>query len=155
MHKSAIADYNKILKLNPSYTIAYNNRGIFKRELGNYIGTIRDINKALKMDSKSQLYINNLNRTKAMFEDFKYEKILNPSENKGYLVFADIRGWKGIWQKKHFNANDILKKIKTSLDFLIIIINKKVLYVVTKKNHMFLRRNKTQLCPSIFCSKRE
>lgn len=117
-YKSAVADYNKTIKLDPNYASAYNNRGIVKRNVENYIGAIRDINKAIKLDNESQLYRNNLNMTKEIFEDIKYENSLNPSEYKGFLAFADIMGWKGIWQKKHFNPHEGLKtmlKIKRSI----------------------------------------
>lgn len=70
---------------------------------------INDLEKAVKLDSEDKLYSNNLKKTKEIFDDFKFEIGLNPQTQTGFLVFADIMGWKGIWQKKDFDENTTLK----------------------------------------------
>jgi len=46
----AIADYSKVIELNPNYSDAYKNRGNSKDNLKDYYGAIADYTKAIELD---------------------------------------------------------------------------------------------------------
>jgi tetratricopeptide (TPR) repeat protein len=48
-YQGAIQDYNQALRLDSTYTYAYNNRGIAKKNLKDYQGAIQDYNKAIEL----------------------------------------------------------------------------------------------------------
>lgn len=51
----AVADYNKLLELNPTYyTSAYNNRGVAYKNLKEYDKAVADFTRALEMDSTNK-----------------------------------------------------------------------------------------------------
>lgn len=49
-YEEAIADYNKAIRLNPDYALAYNNRGLVYRKLGKYKKALKDYTKAIEID---------------------------------------------------------------------------------------------------------
>ena len=51
-HYGAISDFKKAIKINPKYDIAYNNRGIVRKNLGDYEGAILDINYIVNINPK-------------------------------------------------------------------------------------------------------
>jgi tetratricopeptide (TPR) repeat protein len=56
----AIADFNKAIKLNPNYAIAYNNRGVAYEKKGDKEKAISDYREALKIDPSHGGARNNL-----------------------------------------------------------------------------------------------
>ncbi len=57
--KSALADFDAALKLNPKYADALNNRAITKKKMGDLAGAIADYTEALKCDpSLYRVYLN-------------------------------------------------------------------------------------------------
>lgn len=61
-YKEADSCYTRVIKLVPTHAEAYNNRAFCKLFTGNYMGTIADCNKALKLmgDKPSPIVFNNL-----------------------------------------------------------------------------------------------
>src|SRR4030067_885672 len=57
--KGAIADYDKVISINPKFAYAYYNRGAAKGELGDYKGEIADCDKAIKLNTKYAEAYNN------------------------------------------------------------------------------------------------
>ena len=49
-YSQAIEDFNKAIKINPSYTETYSNRGHAYAVLGNYRQAIEDFNKAIEIN---------------------------------------------------------------------------------------------------------
>ncbi len=49
-YQAAISDYDEAIRLNPKYTIAYNNRGFAKSKLGDLEGAISDYDTAIRLD---------------------------------------------------------------------------------------------------------
>jgi tetratricopeptide (TPR) repeat protein len=43
----AIADYTRVIQINPKHDVAYNNRGLMRYEMGNREGSIADFNRAI------------------------------------------------------------------------------------------------------------
>jgi tetratricopeptide (TPR) repeat protein len=86
--KGAIADFNKVISINPKYVNAYINRSISKIGLEQYQAAISDCNFVLKLDSnfkeaynnRGSIYMNNLNDFKSAILDFT--KAIEISKNK-------------------------------------------------------------------------
>jgi tetratricopeptide (TPR) repeat protein len=51
--EGAIADYTRVIQVNPKHDVAYNNRGLLRYELGNREGAIADFNRALLINPNS------------------------------------------------------------------------------------------------------
>ena len=49
----AIADYTKVIEIDPSYPLAYNNRSTAYTDKGDYDRAIADLTKAIEIDPKS------------------------------------------------------------------------------------------------------
>ena len=49
-YQGAISDYDKLLKINPQFVSAYNNRGVAKSALGGDEGADEDFATAQKLD---------------------------------------------------------------------------------------------------------
>jgi tetratricopeptide (TPR) repeat protein len=45
--EGAIADYTRVIQINPKHDVAYNNRGLMRYEMGNREGAIADFNRAI------------------------------------------------------------------------------------------------------------
>jgi tetratricopeptide (TPR) repeat protein len=45
-----IADYSEAIRIRPGYVDAYNNRGVVRKEKGDYDGAIADYNEAIRLD---------------------------------------------------------------------------------------------------------
>ena len=129
----AIKDYNKAIELNPNYVSAYNNREFVDKILKN--NKSKDLKENIQQNNKIVDNIENSEEAPILNEN---EEIQDSGENKsltedpkndsseeleeGYLIFADILGWKGIWKKytsnkeririatKLLDIRDILKK---------------------------------------------
>jgi len=69
-HYGAIADYNKAIELNPSYTNAYNNRGNAKHTLEDYYGAITDYNKSIEIDPNDAVAYYNRGNSKNKLKDY-------------------------------------------------------------------------------------
>ncbi|MFM7545626.1 MAG: trypsin-like peptidase domain-containing protein [Synechococcales cyanobacterium] len=67
--KGAIADYTKVIRLDPSYVNAYNNRGNTRSEIGDKIGAISDYNEALRLNPKDINAYNNRGATRSALGD--------------------------------------------------------------------------------------
>ena len=57
--QGAIADWTKVIEINPRFADAYSNRGVAKEELEDYQGAIADYTKAIQINpALRQAYIN-------------------------------------------------------------------------------------------------
>ena len=57
--QGAIADYDKLIKINPRNSNAYSNRGLAKSNLQDYQGAIADYDKAIEINSQNTVsYLN-------------------------------------------------------------------------------------------------
>ncbi|WP_289103847.1 tetratricopeptide repeat protein [uncultured Fusobacterium sp.] len=147
-YQKAIDDYTAAINLDSEYASAYFNRGWSYEKLSNHTKAIEDYTTATNLDSQNKKYqvvlANSKNgktskkiETSDNFAEPKTnsEKISNETTNlielntspkseeetkKSFLTFADILGWKGIWQRdKNINSKfinvDKLKIIKSNL----------------------------------------
>ena len=133
LYDNAIKNYNKAIELNPNYVSAYNNREFVDKILKN--NKSKDLKENIQQNNKIVDNIENSEEAPILNEN---EEIQDSGENKsltedpkndsseeleeGYLIFADILGWKGIWKKytsnkeririatKLLDIRDILKK---------------------------------------------
>jgi tetratricopeptide (TPR) repeat protein len=53
--EGAIADYSRVIQINPKQDTAYNNRGLLRYELGNREGAIADFNRAILINPSNSL----------------------------------------------------------------------------------------------------
>ena len=146
-----IEELEKKIKSNPNNEVNYFNRGWNYGKLEKYQKAIEDYTTATNLDSQNKKYqialanlkdgktpkkieaSNNFTESKTNLEKISNEVInsseLNISPNseeetkKGFLTFADILGWKGIWQRdKEINSKtknvNKLKNIKSKLGIL-------------------------------------
>ena len=120
----AIKNYDKAIELDPNYTLAYSNKEFVHKILKN--NKSKDLKKKIQQDSEIFGNIENYEKIPILNED---EEIQESVENKsptedfknnsskeleeGYLIFADILGWKGIWKK--YNSNEERIRIATKL----------------------------------------
>jgi hypothetical protein len=51
--EGAIADYSKAIRLNPKYAVAFNNRGIARRQIGDLEGARADERQAVRLESQA------------------------------------------------------------------------------------------------------
>ena len=58
-YDKAIADYNEAIRLDPKFTIAYNNRGLARSDKQEYDKAIADFNEAIRLDPKFAYAYNN------------------------------------------------------------------------------------------------
>ena len=79
-HKAAIAKYNYVLKHNPDLGVVYNNRGVAKSELGDYMEAIEDYDKAIQLSPSNPKAYFNRGRAKRLNGESK--------ANQGVLVEA-------------------------------------------------------------------
>ena len=84
--KRAIVEYDKAIRLNPKYALAYNNRGIAYRRLKQYRRAIEDYNTTLRLNPKfAKAYYNrgisylNLKQYRRAIQDYNEAIRLNPS----------------------------------------------------------------------------
>ena len=89
-YKEAVQAFDKVIELNPNYSIAYNGRGNARKNLGEYQEAIQDFNKAIELNPNySMAYYNrgiakyylgkNLRDIKELLEDFKKALELDPN----------------------------------------------------------------------------
>jgi tetratricopeptide (TPR) repeat protein len=53
--EGAIADYTRVIQINPKHDVAYNNRGLMRYEMGNREGAIADFNRAILVNSGNSI----------------------------------------------------------------------------------------------------
>ena len=90
--QGAIADYNKVITINPQFFYAYNNRASAKLELGDNQGAIADYTKAIAINPQhAGSYLNrgvakaNLGDERGAIPDFNQAITINPQEAVAYL----------------------------------------------------------------------
>ncbi len=90
-YKSAIEDYNKLIKINPDKSELFFNRGISKFKLGDDKGALDDFNKTLELNPNYYEASNNRGFIKSKFNDFKgaildYNNVIriNPKDSFAY-----------------------------------------------------------------------
>jgi tetratricopeptide (TPR) repeat protein len=104
--QGSITDYDRAIRINPSYALAYSNRGLVRSSLGNKQGAIADYNQAILVNPNDvQAYINRgeLHRksgnSRKAIADYDQAIRINPN-NAGFYVnrgsmryaLADKRG---------------------------------------------------------------
>ena len=84
-HEKAIADYNKVIALDPEYARAYNNRGTAYGKLKKHEKAFEDYNKAIALNPEDAIaYYNRgtaydeLKKHEKAFEDYNKAIALNP-----------------------------------------------------------------------------
>ncbi|OFL29452.1 hypothetical protein HMPREF2775_09295 [Fusobacterium sp. HMSC064B12] len=109
-YKEAIVNFDKAIDLNPSDSLAFNLKEItieiFEKEKSNKTEEFKKLlsegnfNKLKEFISKEQDLKDSNNDAIKEFD--LIENIIKDksSKLKGYLIFADILGWKGIWKKQ-------------------------------------------------------
>ena len=73
-HKAAIAKYTFVLKHNPDLGTVYNNRGVAKSALGDYIGAIADYDKAIQLSPSNPKAYYNRGRAKGLIGESKADQ---------------------------------------------------------------------------------
>ncbi|MGF6905978.1 tetratricopeptide repeat protein [Fusobacterium sp. PH5-44] len=121
-YKDAVNDYSEAIKLNSKNALAYYYRGRGNSSLGLYKDSIYDYTKAVNEYEKILTNKNSdeklVKEANIFMEKAKDEKKLSEKEvsrRTGFLTFADILGWKGIWQREKGEDNE-LKFINKLID---------------------------------------
>ena len=71
-YKGAIADFTKVLEINPQDAKAYNERGIAKNGLKDYLGAIADFTKAIEINPRdAYIYFDNRAGVKVEIGDYR------------------------------------------------------------------------------------
>ena len=71
-YQGAIADYTKVLEIDPQYAEVYNERGVVKNEIKDYQGAIDDFTKALEINPQDAfIYFDNRAGVKVETGDFR------------------------------------------------------------------------------------
>ena len=106
-YEEAINEYKKAIKLNPNYEEANELKEITSNYLcGNFRKTkgllLSFRKKYIKSSEENQIevYLEELTAIKNFLE-------ITQKELEGYLTFADILGWKGIWKKQNTDDEKI------------------------------------------------
>lgn len=103
--QGAIADFDKVLEIDPQVVVAYINRAIAKRKLGDNRGAIIDFDKALAINSKMAISYNgrgvakrNLGDIKGAIADYSQALAIDPQgvdayRNRGiaYELLGDLK----------------------------------------------------------------
>ena len=99
-YESAIADYNKAIRINPSYFDAYLNRGNAKSHLGDKVGAISDYEKAININpiyAAASVYFdsgnvkNNLGDYKGAIADYNHAIKIYPDDNFFYNNRGNVK----------------------------------------------------------------
>lgn len=137
-YEKSLENYKKALRLSPNDADIYNNIGWTYEKLNQNSNALEYYQKAVNLDRSSSLFKNNLknlnnklenklrknnlpkkdklqNKEKENFQsESSQEESKEPSPKK-FLTFADILGWKGIWQRdKSINKNIDTKRSNLS-----------------------------------------
>lgn len=70
-HYGAIADFTKVIEIEPNNFVSYNNRGLMKQELNDHYGAIADFTKAIEIDPNDYTGYYNRATSKALINDEK------------------------------------------------------------------------------------
>ncbi len=97
-HETKIADFTAALAIYPDYMLAYMERGVSKRILGDFVGSIEDTTAAIKLDTKNAelytqrgiAYFLNGDGDKAN-ADYAESLRLHPGSAETYINRADAR----------------------------------------------------------------
>jgi tetratricopeptide (TPR) repeat protein len=99
-YKGAIADFNQVLRLNPSYDLAYTGRGVARNNLEDKKGAIEDFNQAIRINPNNMrayasrgVIISELGDKKGAEADFKKALSLNidPQDFRAYVNRGNAR----------------------------------------------------------------
>ena len=122
--EEALKDYDKAIELDPNYVSAHNNKKFVYKILKNNksedlkenIQQNREIFSNIENSEKAPVLNENKEIQESVENKFSTEDSKNNSSKEleeGYLIFADILGWKGIWKK--YNSDEERIKIATKL----------------------------------------
>ncbi|WP_373539747.1 trypsin-like peptidase domain-containing protein [Chamaesiphon sp.] len=96
--EAAIADFDRAISLNPSYTEAYSHRGVAKYDLEKYKEAIADYNRAISINSNyAEAYVNRgnlkvaLGQIKEAVTDYDRAVSLNPNFTYAYYNRAFLK----------------------------------------------------------------
>jgi tetratricopeptide (TPR) repeat protein len=94
----AIEDFNKILSLDPKYTVAYAYRGHSKVNIKDYTGAIEDFNKAVELNPKFDAAYVDRGRAKSLSGDYKgaisdFTKAIDISPNYAHAYRSRGEAW--------------------------------------------------------------
>lgn len=105
LYKVAIEYYEKALEKDPQHSPSYNNCGVAKQDLGEYIEAMIDFDKAIEIDSEYIIAIYNRGLCRLCLSEWgNAEKDLTTAKDKGAnIVIAFHRFEKDIptFEKKH------------------------------------------------------
>jgi len=136
----SVADYNKIIQLNPNYAEAYNNMGIVWWEKGDYDKAIVDCNKAIQLNPNLTEAYSNRGITwwkkgdydKAL-ADFNKAIQLNPNFADAYNNMGIVWGEKGDYDKALADFN---KAIQLNPNLAEAYSNRGIVYLLTSNKKM-------------------
>ena len=105
-YEGAIADFDKVIELNPKYVAAYNNRGVAKNAIGDYEEAIADFDKAIELEPNRAFAYGSRGAAKGAMGDYKgaiadYDKAveLGPKNAIAYgsrgFAKSEIEDYKG------------------------------------------------------------
>ncbi len=115
-YEQAIKDYTRVIELNPSHALAYNNRGFAWIHLRNYVGALRDLDKAIHLNPKEAMFYDSrgsLNVKNGEFEKSisDYDKAISLDKN-----FATAYFNRGVAKKKLKKEKEAEKDFKKAID---------------------------------------
>lgn len=116
-----IEKYNEIIKLNPSFIEAYNNRGILNLKNKNFTNAIKDLERALEINSKNKdvifnlalSYYSNRDYNNAIYYIDKYFQLDNYNYKKANIL-TDFIGISQIDNEEKFHQYFIAEMIKAN-----------------------------------------
>lgn len=121
-YKEAIKDYSEAIKINPKNPLAYyysgrgnSALGLYKESIYDYTKAINEYEKIINNKTNSEKVVKEANVFLGKAKDERKLAEKEVSRRTGYLTFADILGWKGIWQREQGEDNE-LKFINKLID---------------------------------------
>jgi tetratricopeptide (TPR) repeat protein len=96
--KDSFTLFTDVISKNPDVAYAYNNRGIAKKNVGDYVGALEDFNQAIRLDTMSSIFYNNRGTVLAIqklyqsaLADFDHALALKDNYHEAYFNRALVK----------------------------------------------------------------